>query len=172
MSVYSRENKKRSSRKQTPKGKCVGVWEGLGIHLKVVPMLINTYSRAALSALVPAFSLYVYLFVLCWVDADAEVDFQESVFSLTTQVPRVEARSWDLATRVPLPDCAIFQVSLTPFLRDTWFTDLQVMEIVVVFWHILYIWASALWNHYSYVLGNNCLLLELEVSSPKFTSFP
>lgn len=100
MSVYSWENKKRSNRKQTPKGKCVGVWEGLGVHLKVVPMLINTRSRAALSALVPAFSLYVYLFVLCWVDADAEVEdnIQESVFSLTTQVPRVEVRSWDLAT--------------------------------------------------------------------------
>lgn len=74
--------------------------------------------------------------------------------------------------QVPLPDWAIFQVSLPPFLREKWFTDLQIMEIVVVFWLILYIWASAFWNHHSYMLGKKCLLLELEVSSPKFTPFP
>lgn len=165
MSVYSWENKKRSNRKQTPKGRCVGIWEGLGIHLKVVPMLINTHSRAALSALVPAFCVG-------WMQMQRLRTTSRSQFSPSLRRFQGLKSGHETWPQVPLPDCAIFQVSLTPFLREKWFTDLQIMEIAVVFWLILYIWASALWNHYSYILGNNCLLLKLEVSSPKFTSFP
>lgn len=174
MSVYSWENKKRSNRKQTPKG--AGVWEELGIDLKVLPMLIiNTHStelHCTLSSRACLFSLCLFIYsVLGGCRCRGWRTTSRSQFSPSWRRFQGLKSGHETWPQVPLPDWAIFQVFLPLFLREKWFTHLQIMEIVVVFWLILYIWASALWNHYSYILGNNCLILELEVSSPKFTSF-
>lgn len=170
MSVYSWENKKRSKRKQTPKGKCAGVWgagdwcQSLAHANKHIP------SSHTLSSLACLFSLRLFICsVLGRCRCRGWRTTSRSQFSPSRSRFQGLKSSHETWPQVPLPDWAIFQVSLPPFLREKWFTDLQIMEIVVVFWLIFYIWASAL---YSYVLGNNCLLLELEVSSPKLTSFP
>lgn len=163
MSVYSWENKKRSNRKQTPKGKCAGVWgagdrcQSLAHANKHIPLSHTLSSCACL------FSLCLFICsVLGGCRCRGWRTTSRSQFSPSRSRFQGLKSSHETWPQVPLPDWTIFQVSLPPFL-------MHIMEIVVVFWFIFYIWASAL---YSYVLGNNCLLLELEVSSPKLTGFP